>query len=100
MEGEYTVIPVEKEALGELNQMGVKGYGTYFTSTPDMKYGTVTDKYYYLHKGSHRKPINNDCIHLAGNGTVTTKDGREIPFSKMQVTTTSCSENFYLRGNN
>ncbi|MGG7619569.1 DUF6843 domain-containing protein [Bacillus coreaensis] len=100
MEGDYTVIRVEQEALDELNAMGVKGFGTYFTSTPDMKYGTVTDKYYYVNKGSHRTPINNDCIHLSGTGVITTENGRDIPFSKMQVTGTNCTSNFNLRGSN
>jgi hypothetical protein len=97
-EGKYTVIPVEALALEALKDTEMYIYGASFTSTPDMKYGTVNDKYFYVDKKGKRTPINEQCISVGGTGSFSGASGEEIIFSEQQVTKSNCSENFRSEG--
>ncbi|GED32892.1 hypothetical protein BCE02nite_40330 [Brevibacillus centrosporus] len=56
------------EKTNDLYLMNEKGY--FVASTPDMEYGRITDKYYYIDKQGQRKPIQNDCVRALGTGSL------------------------------
>ncbi|HEX5564147.1 MAG TPA: hypothetical protein VFX34_04240 [Sporosarcina sp.] len=66
--------------------------GYFATSLPDMQYGTVTDRYYYVDPAGNRTPIDPNCIHLFGTGAVST-DKVDLVYTGIEVTD-SCSEEF------
>ncbi|MED1953465.1 DUF6843 domain-containing protein [Brevibacillus centrosporus] len=76
--------------------MNEKGY--FVTSTPDMEYGRITDKYYYIDKQGQRKPIQNDCVRALGTGSFAAYLGDsksiEIRYTGIEVTKTKCGKAF------
>ncbi|MEW5553567.1 hypothetical protein ABGT24_09745 [Peribacillus frigoritolerans] len=97
-EGKYSVIRVKFEYLEALEGTEIHQYGIYFTSTQDMNYGTVNNKYYYINENGDRTSINEQCTHVMGNGSFTGEDGKEIKYSTIQITKSQCGEAFYLDG--
>ncbi len=97
-EGEYSLITVNQDVLEELKGTGMSRYGIYLTSTPDMGYGIVKDRYYYVTENGERKPIDESCTHPMSNGTYTLDNGKEIRYSSLQITKSDCGEPFYLEG--
>lgn len=66
--------------------------GYFATSLPDMQYGKVTDRYYYVDSAGNRTPIDPTCIHTFGTGGLTA-DKVDIHYTGIEVTD-SCSEEF------
>lgn len=97
-EDEYSVIRVKLEYLKALEGTKIHPYGVYFTSTKDMNYGTVNNKYYYINENGDRTSINEQCTHVVGNGSFTGESGTEIKYSTIQITKKQCGEAFYLDG--
>lgn len=96
----YTVIPVKEKTLEDLKDTEISQYGVYFTSTKDMIYGVVNDQYYYVDENGKRKEINEQCISLGSNGGFTGKNGEDIKYSVIQVTSSSCGPSFKENGRN
>ncbi|KZE67991.1 hypothetical protein AWM68_17620 [Fictibacillus phosphorivorans] len=97
-EGKYTVIPIEALAFNVFGDPQMDTYGAFFTSTSDMKYGTVNDKYFYVDEKGKRTPIKEECASVGGNGSYTGDSGEEIVFSNLQVTKSHCGESFRSEG--
>ncbi|MFT9600527.1 DUF6843 domain-containing protein [Mesobacillus sp.] len=97
-EGKYSVIPVRLEILKELEGTNLSQYGIYFTSTPDMEYGIVNDKYYYVDSNGKRTRIDDYCTHGMGNGSFTGESEKEVKYRGVQITATNCGESFFLDG--
>ncbi|WP_102264533.1 DUF6843 domain-containing protein [Mesobacillus jeotgali] len=97
-EGEYTVIPVKLEGLEELEGTHISQYGIYFTSTLDMKYGLVNDKYFYVDADGKRTKIDDYCTHGMGNGSFTGESEKEVKYQGIQITASNCGESFFLDG--
>jgi hypothetical protein len=75
--------------------------GSYLTSTPDMNYGTVTDKYFYIDSSiGERKEISDQCVYLGSTGKVQYNEGPEFPISRLVVTNEKkeCSQDFMVNG--
>ena len=70
----------------------INGDGYFATSMPDMQYGTVTDRYYYVDSAGNRTPIDPTCIHTFGTGGITA-DKVDIVYTGIEVSD-SCSEEF------
>jgi len=88
---------VETEDGYEVLVMNEKGY--FLTSKPDMDYGTVTDKYYYVDKKGYRTPISNKCVSLFGtSGSTKFVDDEEIEFlyTGFKLTKDHCGDEFML----
>jgi hypothetical protein len=98
MERKYTIIPVEALAFDVFGYPIMDTYGASFTSTSDMKYGTVNDRYFYVDEKGKRTPIKEECVSLGGNGGFTGASGEEIGFSNLQVTKSNCGESFRSEG--
>ncbi len=96
----YTVIPVKEKTLKELKDTDISQYGVYFTSTKDMIYGVVNDQYYYVDDKGNRKEINEQCISLGSNGAFNGKNGEDIKYSVIQVTSSNCGPTFKENGRN
>lgn len=99
-EDDYTVIPVKEKTLDVLKDTEISQYGVSFTSTKDMIYGVVNDKYYYVDKNGKRKEINDQCISLGSNGGFSGRNGEDIKYSVIQVTSSSCGPSFKENGRN
>ncbi|WP_137791604.1 hypothetical protein [Bacillus sp. E(2018)] len=97
-EGKYSVIPVNELALEALAGTNMYIYAASFTSTHDMKYGTVNDQYFYVDKNGKRTTIDEQCIFVGGNGGFSGASGEEILYSNLQITQSNCSENFRHNG--
>jgi hypothetical protein len=88
--------PLKKE--GEYNVIPYNENGIYLTSTPDMQYGTVNDKYYYRGNGI-RKKISEECVYSNPNGSYQFEEGgKEFPHYSLVVTANKCSNTFKLEG--
>jgi len=85
---------VETEDGYEVHVINEKGY--YLTSKPDMDYGTITDKYYYVDEKGNRTPINNKCVSPFGTGGFSTSIDEEIDFhyTGFKLTKDKCSDEF------
>lgn len=91
---------VETENGYEVHVINEKGY--FVTSKPDMDYGTVTDKYYYVDEKGDRTPINNKCVSLFGTlGFSTFDDDEEIDlnYTGFKLTKDKCSDEFMTESN-
>ncbi|MDX8289443.1 hypothetical protein SLL00_06545 [Metabacillus indicus] len=97
-EGKYTVIPVTELALEALKDTDIYIYGASFTSTPNVSYGVVTDKYYYVDENGKRTPIDKQCVHQSGNGFFSGASEMEIIYSELQITKTHCNQSFWTDG--
>ncbi|WP_409304986.1 DUF6843 domain-containing protein [Peribacillus sp. SCS-155] len=86
---------VKMEDGYEVHTINKKGY--FVTSTQDMDYGEVTDRYYYVDKRGNRTPIKQECVHTLGNGGVTA-DGADFIYTGIQVTKNQCGEEFMSEG--
>lgn len=88
--------PLAKEGDYDVYLMNEKGY--FVTSTPDMEYGRITDKYYYIDKQGQRKPIQDGCVRALGTGGFATSIGEsksiEIRYTGIEVTKTNCGKAF------
>lgn len=83
---------VKIEGEFEVHEVNENGY--FVTSTPDMDYGTVTDRYYYVDEDGNRKPINNECIELFGTGGHQTSLDEEVGlrYTGFSLTEGGCGE--------
>jgi hypothetical protein len=86
---------VETEDGYEVHVINEKGY--FLTSKPDMDYGTVTDKYYYVDEKGNRIPISNKCVSLFGTAGFSTSAGDEeidFHYTGLKLTKDNCSDEF------
>lgn len=86
---------IETEDGYEVHIINEKGY--FLTSEPDMDYGTVTDKYYYVDEKGNRTPISDKCVSLFGIGGFTTSAGDEVidfHYTGSKLTKDNCSDEF------
>lgn len=85
---------VQRESGYEVHHINEKGY--FSTSTPDMDYGTVTDKYFYVDEKGNRTPISEKCISLFGTGGYSTSENEEIDlrYTGFRLTKSQCSDEF------
>lgn len=87
-EGKFDVYPINEE-------------GYFATSTPDMDYGTVTDKYYYVNKRGEKTKIPTDCVHGISNGSYEDSNPNQpihIIMNKIQITKNDCGPDFLAWG--
>ncbi|RDU38716.1 hypothetical protein DRW41_03925 [Neobacillus piezotolerans] len=86
---------VKTEDGYEVHVINEKGY--FLTSKPDMDYGTVTDKYFYVDEKGNRTPISNKCVSLFGTGGFSTTSGHEkidLRYTGFNLTKDRCSQEF------
>lgn len=83
-EGEYDVIPVDSS-------------GTARTSNPMYDSGEVIDHYFYVDVRGNRTRIDPSCVNVRGTGG-TQSANEETHFTEIEVTHTSCGNNFRLHG--
>ncbi|WP_051317228.1 DUF6843 domain-containing protein [Ectobacillus panaciterrae] len=94
---------VKKEGDYEAHTINDKGY--FVTSTPNMDYGTVTDKYYYVDKSGKRTKINSNCIRGMGTGGTERYEGAdskkklEIHYTGIEIRKKECSKEFTVSSN-
>ncbi len=90
-EGDYSVHKINSE-------------GYFATSEPDMNYGTVNDKYFYVDKEGHRTKIDNNCVKQLGTGGLEEHTGSnnnatvDMNYTGIQIRTEGCSEEFVTEG--
>ncbi|WP_438825201.1 DUF6843 domain-containing protein [Bacillus sp. JJ1127] len=76
--------------------------GTAITSTKDMKYGIVNDKYYIIDKEGKRTKLDSSCIRPKSTGSSTDHvgEGNEhtFRFGQLEVTRTACGPQFESAG--
>lgn len=84
-EGKYDIIPVEPS-------------GKYETSTPMYDYGTVIDQYYYVDDEGNRTKIDPLCVNIRGTGGSSNSAGVETHHTEIEVTQSTCGEDFMLKG--
>ncbi len=80
----FTVIPYSED-------------GMYLTSTEDMKYGAVTDEFYYVDQKDKRTEIDTSCTYLFPNSGITI-EGRRLLYNAFYLTQSHCSEDFHGKG--
>lgn len=85
---------IETEDGYEVHKINSKGY--FVTSTPDMDYGTVTDRYFYVDEEGKRTPISEKCVSLFGTGGYSTSEAEEIDmrYTGFRLTKDNCSDEF------
>ncbi|WP_369293545.1 DUF6843 domain-containing protein [Alkalihalophilus lindianensis] len=87
---------VETEEGYTVHEINDEGY--FLTSTPDMDYGTITDKYYYVDKEGIRTPISETCVSDISTGgfELFVEDNKNINFNYtgFKLTQNYCSEDF------
>lgn len=75
----------------------INDQGYFVTSTPDLDYGTVTDRYYYVDEGGKRTPIESYCVSSFGTGGHSEEiDGKAVNlhYTGVKVTKAECGEVF------
>ncbi|RAS74434.1 DUF6843 domain-containing protein [Priestia endophytica] len=91
---------IEKEGDYEVHDVNNQGYSV--TSTPDMDYGTITDKYYYVDEEGKRNEINKECVKVLSTGSLEiepdTPNKIEMSYTGMEVTKSQCSQDFMTAG--
>lgn len=87
--------PIETEDGFEVHTINEDGY--FVTSTPNMEYGRVTDRYYYVDESGKRTPIDQECVSGFGTGG-TESDGYSINFTGFRLSATQCSQDFMVNG--
>ncbi|MED3564380.1 DUF6843 domain-containing protein [Bacillus xiapuensis] len=70
--------------------------GFYETSTSDMEYGTVNDKFYY-EINNKRIPISEECIFYISTGSAPGDNNKRYPQSHIAITN-NCSKDFQMNG--
>lgn len=88
---------VETEDGYEVHKINEEGY--FVTSEPDMNYGTVTDKYYYVDERENRTPISDQCVSIFGTGGYTTfmdDQAFDFVYTGFKLTQDHCSHEFML----
>ncbi|WP_409275904.1 DUF6843 domain-containing protein [Neobacillus sp. SCS-31] len=86
---------VKTEDGYEVHVINEKGY--FLTSKPDMDYGTVTDKYFYVDEKGKRTPISNKCVSLFGTGGFSTTSGHvkiDLRYTGFKLTKDRCGQEF------
>ncbi|MDR6121151.1 hypothetical protein QFZ87_000748 [Bacillus sp. SLBN-46] len=85
---------VEQEDGYDIHRINEKGY--FVTSTPDLDYGTVTDKYVYVDKKGKRKPIDKKCVQIFGTSGYSSSENEEIDlkYTGLNVKKGPCDETF------
>jgi len=88
---------------GDYDVYVINDMGYFVTSSPEMDYGRVTDKYYYVDKNGQRSPIQNDCVRGMGTGglekDIGTSNKIEIKYTGIEVTNNRCGQSFMDGGN-
>ncbi|MDT8863076.1 hypothetical protein N0O92_23265 [Alkalihalobacillus sp. MEB130] len=90
---------VEKEGKYSVHPINEEGY--FVTSTHDLDYGTVTDRYYYVDDHGNRTPIDHTCVNLFGTGGLSDHgedNVTSISYTGFELTKDHCGEEFMLRG--
>jgi hypothetical protein len=90
---------VETEDGYEVHVINEKGY--FATSKPDMDYGTITDKYYYIDEKANRTPISDKCVSSFGTRGYSSYDGEEefdLRYTGFKLTKDKCSDEFITEG--
>ena len=91
---------IEREGDYEVHDVNNQGYSV--TSTPDMDYGTITDKYYYVDEEGKRTEINKECVKVLSTGSLEiepdTPNKIEMSYTGMEVTKSQCSQDFMTAG--
>ncbi|MFC0469989.1 DUF6843 domain-containing protein [Halalkalibacter kiskunsagensis] len=77
----------------------INDHGYFVTSTQDMRYGSVTDRYYYVDETGTRTEIDRQCIYLFPTGGYSEypESGEGITdlyYSGFEVTTVGCGQDF------
>lgn len=86
---------VETEDGYELHVINEKGY--FLTSKPDMDYGTITDKYYYVDEEGNRTPISTKCVSSFGTGGYSSTEGEkkiDFNYTGFRLTKDKCGNAF------
>lgn len=87
---------VKKEGDYEVHNINKDGY--FVTSTPDMDYGTVTDKYFYVDTKGQRTKIDEECIRGIGTGGYESDpdsaDKIDIKYTGVEVKKSGCCQEF------
>lgn len=86
---------VETEDGHEVHVINENGF--FLTSKPDMDYGTVTDKYFYVDEKGNRTRISPKCVSLfgtAGFSTTAVNETIDLRYTGFKLTKDSCSEEF------
>ncbi|WP_050183524.1 DUF6843 domain-containing protein [Domibacillus robiginosus] len=92
---------IKKEGDYEIHDINEDGY--FATSAPDMDYGRVTDKYYYVDKNGQRTSIDKECIR--GMGTGSSENDPDSPnkihinYTGIEVVKNGCGQEFKEPGN-
>ncbi|GED71620.1 hypothetical protein BRE01_53220 [Brevibacillus reuszeri] len=88
--------PLAYEGEYALHIINDKGY--FATSAPDMEYGLVTDKYYYVDKNGQRTEIPGSCLRINGTGgystNIGTPDEINVHYTGVEVTHSKCGPAF------
>ncbi|WP_312115621.1 DUF6843 domain-containing protein [Brevibacillus reuszeri] len=92
--------PLTYEGEYALHTINDKGY--FATSAPDMEYGLITDKYYYVDKKGQRTEIPSSCLRIMGTGGYSTNIGApdeiNIHYTGVEVTHSKCGPAFQDSG--
>lgn len=80
-EDDYTVVKINEQ-------------GYMLTSTPVQKYGTVTDKYFYVDANGKRTAINDKCVLDGSTGSYEAEIA--VNFSQSTLVKDNCEEEFHL----
>jgi hypothetical protein len=88
---------IKNEGEYEVHTISDEGY--FVTSTPDMDYGSVTDKYYYVDENGNRTKINLHCIRGMGTGSFQSDEKINIKYTGIEVKKEGCSKDFQLSAN-
>lgn len=89
---------VKNEGEYEVHTINDEGY--FVTSTSDMDYGSITDKYYYVDGNGDRTKINDYCIRGMGTGGFQGSDEKiDIHYTGIEVKKEGCSKDFPLSAN-
>ncbi len=93
--------PLKQEDEYDVYDVNDEGY--FVTSTADMDYGTVTDRYYYIDKSGKRTKIDESCVRGMGTGEFqndpNSKEVIRIRYTGVEVTRTQCGTKFVQSAN-
>lgn len=87
---------VKQEDGYDVHSINNKGY--FVTSTPDLDYGTVTDKYFYIDQEGNRTPIDKKCVRIFGTSGYSSSENEELDlkYTGLRVKKGPCDESFQL----
>ena len=85
---------VESKKGYEVHRINSNGY--FATSTPDIDYATVTDKYFYVDAKGNRTSISKKCVSLFGTGGYSTSEVEDVDliYTGFRLIKDNCSDEF------